>query len=475
MVSDSELLSTGLWSGMALLVATLTILGLGVMLQFDRLVGRKVAFAVVPAMGLGIAISSLLSGRDLKYAATNIEALALTGAQGGTSLLRLLTLALLAFCAATVVGKLFARQKGDVRPAGQLLFAFFMAYYVCNSLLNALFGTEPAFTHNTLYVPIAMAAVFVWRDQPLAPFLRTAKWALAAFMLVSLVAAVLKPELAVQPNYKGWIPGLNIRLWGVGSNPNSIGPLGLLLILLELMAPGRRWPMRWLAFALGAAVLLMAQSKTAWLAALVVAPLILWFRVGRAPTGGMRIGFALGLIAALLGASLVVVLADPGRIWDKLAVGQVGSDLSTLTGRLQIWNAAVRAWQENPVFGYGPAAWGPLHRATIGLPFAFSAHNQFLQSMSAAGTLGLITMVGYLGLLLVYCWRAAEATKGLSLAVFVMVFMRCLTEAPLSAATLFNGDVLTQVVLFRIALFGAQQVRASTTRPMPRYLRAAAP
>jgi len=51
--------------------------------------------------------------------------------------------------------------------------------------------------------------------------------------------------------------------------------------------------------------------------------------------------------------------------------------------------------------------------------------------------------------------RAAESTKGLSLAVFVMVFMRCFTEAPFSAATLFNGDILTQVLLLRIALYGA--------------------
>ena len=455
MVSDSELLSTGLWSGMALLLATLTILGLGVMLQFDRLVGRRVAFAVVPVMGLGIAVSSLLSGRNLKYAATNIEAVALTGAQSGTSVLRLLTLALIAFCAATVVGKLFAKQKGEERVAGQLLFAAFIAYYVCNALLNALFGTEPAFTHNTLYVPIAMAAVFVWRDQPMAPFLAAAKWTLAGLMLASLVAAVAMPEVAVQPGYKGWIPGLNFRLWGAGSNPNSIGPLGLLLILLELMVPTRRWTIRWLVYGVGAAVLVLAQSKTAWLAAMAVAPMILWYRAGRAPGGGMRIGFALGLIAALLAAALVVGVADPGKLWDKLASGQVGSDVSTLSGRVQIWNAAIEAWQDNPVFGYGPAAWGPQHRAAIGLPYAFSAHNQFLQSVSAAGTLGLLTLLTYLTLLLVYCMRATNLTRGISLALFFVVFLRCLTEAPFSAATLFNGDVLTQVVLFRIALTGA--------------------
>lgn len=455
MISDSELLSTGIWSGMALVLAVLAILGLGLMLQVDRMIGRWVAYAVVPAMALGVMVSSLLSGRDLKYAFTNIETISAGVAPGGGSVLRLITLALLAACSATVVTRLFDRRLGITLPPGQLLFGAFIAYYVCNALLNALFGTEPAFTHNTLYVPIAMAAVFVWRDQPIGPFLRVAKWTLAVFMAASLLVAVLKPELAVQPGYKSWLPGLNFRLWGLGSNPNSLGPLALLLVLLELMSPSRRSLVRLAMFSLGAAVLLLAQSKTAWVAALAVVPVITWYRFGRDPQGGMRIGFALSLIAALLLAVLALAVVDPSRVWDKLAGGQVGSDISTLTGRLQIWNAAIQAWQDSPLFGYGPSAWGPAHRAAIGLPFAFSAHNQFLQSLSAAGALGLVTIVVYMGALLVCCWRAAEATRGLSLALFLMVLLRSLTEAPFSASTLFNGDILTQVLLFRVALLGA--------------------
>lgn len=467
MISDSELLSTGIWSGMALVLAVLTILGLGLMLQVDRMIGRWVAYAVVPAMALGVMVSSLLSNRDLKYAFTNIEAISAGTAPGGGSVLRLITLALMAACSATVVTRLFDRRRGVALPPGQLLFGTFIAYYVCNALLNALFGTVPAFTHNTLYVPIAMAAVFVWRDQPIGPFLRVAKWTLAAFMAASLLAAMLKPELAVQPGYKGWLPGLNFRLWGVGSNPNSLGPLALLLVLLELMSPSRRLLVRLAIFGLGGTVLLLAQSKTAWVAALAVVPVITWYRLGRHPHGGMRIGFALSLIAAGLMAVVALAVFDPAQVWDKLAGGQVGSDISTLTGRLQIWNAAIQAWQDSPLFGYGPSAWGPAHRASIGLPYAFSAHNQFLQSLSAAGTLGLITIVAYLGALLMYCWRAAEATRGLSLALFLIVLLRCLTEAPFSAATLFNGDILTQVLLFRVALLGAGYRSAPQRNPRP--------
>ena len=311
-------------SAAALVAAVLVIVWRGVMLQFDRLIGRWVALAVVPLMGLGMAASSLLSGRDVRLMFYNLRGLNVVASEGGSNVLRGLTVVLLGTCAATVVVRLFARPGAGPRLPGQGLMLAFLLYFGCAGWLIALFGTVPAFSHHSLYVPVAFAAVFVWRGQPIQPLLLAAKWTLIGVMLLSLLAAVLLPNLALQPNYKGWIPGLHVRLWGVGSNPNSIGPLGLVLVLLELMLPARRRSLRWLALVLGAAVLLLAQSKTAWAAALlVVVPVLLWYRVGRAPNGGMRIGFAIGWIAAGLLALLALAWLDPSRVWDKLAGGQV--------------------------------------------------------------------------------------------------------------------------------------------------------
>ncbi len=475
-MTDAELLSLGLGAAAALLAAGLVIVGLGVLLQLDRVVGRRVALAVVPLMALGMAASSLLSGRDLRLARYNLQGLSGGGGEGGINLLRLLTLVLVGACAATLIARAFAwRRAGPQAPGwtgdrphapGRVLLLAFLLYFGCAAWLNAWFGSVPTWSHHSLYVPLAFAAVFAWREQPIRPLLVAAKWSLLAVMLLSLLAAVLQPKLALQPDYRGWIPGLRLRLWGVGSNPNSIGPLGLVLLLLELMAPSRQRGIRLLAFGLGAAVLLLAQSKTAWAAALLIAPLLLWHRLGRAPQGGTRIGFVLGGIAAALLALLVLAWLDPGRVWDRLAAGQAGADLATLSGRWRIWQAALQVWHDNPVFGYGPAAWGPAHRAALGLPYAFSAHNQFLQSLSSAGALGLLSLLVYQGLLLGCCWRAAAATRGLSLAWWLMVMLRCLTEAPFSSVTLFNGDMLTQLLLFRIALLGARPGPV----PAPRHL-----
>ena len=336
-MTDAELLSLGLGSAAALVAAVLVIVGLGVMLQFDRLIGRWVALAVVPLMGLGMAASSLLSGRDLRQVFYHLQGLNVGASEGGSNVLRALTVVLVGTCAATVVVRLFARPGAGPRLPGQGLMLAFLLYFGCAAWLNALFGTVPAFSHHSLYVPVAFAAVFVWREQPIQPLLLAAKWTLIGVMLMSLLAAVLLPNLALQPDYKGWIPGLRVRLWGVGSNPNSIGPLGLVLILLELMVPARRRSLRWLAFVLGAAVLLLAQSKTAWAAALLVAPVLLWYQVGRAANGGMRrVDYRVGLDGSATQSEppLRDILPCYRRLGERLEAGLVPPPLRPGARRL---------------------------------------------------------------------------------------------------------------------------------------------
>ena len=462
-MTQSELFAYSYFFGLALLVSVILVLGLGVLLQFERSFGRWIAIATVPMMATGVAVSSLLSGRDLKYAFSNIEGMAMPGGMSGTWLLRALTVSLMGLCIAGIVGNAFKRRSGETH-AGQGLLASFLVFYLFNSILNSIFGTVPAFSHNSLYVALAFIAVFLARDEPIEDFIRAAKLTLVGLMLLSLLAAIVRPALAVQPDYKGWIPMLHFRLWGVGSNPNSIGPLALLLTLLEVMVPARRKSLRWLAFSSAFVVLLLAQSKTAWGAALVAASVLFWYRFARRADGKTSVGLVLATIAILSTALLAVMFGLADHAVDRLLNSRIGTDVYTLTGRLQIWSAALAAWRENPLFGYGPTAWGPLHRMNIGMPFAFSAHNQFMQSLSVAGTGGLLSLLVFMALLALYAWRAAGVTRGVSIALLLTVFVRCLTEAPMSVNTLFNGDTITLLVLFRVALLGAREPRRQPAR-----------
>lgn len=450
-MNPSELVAGGIYGTAALLLAIALIVGFALLLHAQRSIGAFAIPVIFPMVAVGIGTSTLLSGRSLKYAAIDLTLQAQGISTGGSWILRLLTAAILAM-SVTVIFAPWAKRERHANVWPTYLFFAFAAFFVCNNVLNSAFGTEPAFIHNLFYPFFVFAAVHATdgRQSHLPMVVGAAKIALIGLMLGSLALAALKPDMAIQPNYHGWVPGLNSRLWGVGSNANSIGPLALLLLLCEYMHPYRQRWIRWPVVALALIVFVYAQSKTVFAAAAAIILILAWYRVGRAGKG-MDIRFALALIALACIALIALLFLDVGRLWDRLMLTQAGNDVTTLTGRWQIWSVAVGEWLRNPLFGYGPEIWGPAFRQRIGMQFAFSAHNQFMQSLSAAGTLGFVSLVVYLGFLVRGSLAMATATRGASMAFLAMLLIRCLTESPLTLATLFNGDFLTHLLIFQIA------------------------
>lgn len=448
---ERELWALGTYGGVALLLSIIGVLAFGAVLHAERRWGQMLPLVLLPLIVLGIGVSGALSGRVLTFASTNIESIQV-GAGGGTSVLRLVTISILATGLAVVIGRLFAHDRASSRDQQPLLVAL-CAFFVSHALLSSAFGARPEFIHGSLYAVVPFVAIYMSRDLPIERFVAGCKLALAVLMVGSLIAAVVKPSLALQPDYRGgWLPGVHFRLWGLGSNPNSIGPLALLLLLLEWLQPGRtRWQSAavWLP---AVAVLLLAQSKTAWAASLILLTVLSWYRLGKSPQAGARPAYVLAVLALLVAATLLLWFGGVDRIVARLARGQVGTDVSTLTGRVQIWAVAIETWAQSPWFGYGPLAWGPEHRLRIGMPFAFSAHNQFLESLSSAGLIGVASLLAYLTILGRAAWRGRLATRGVSLALFVLLLARSMTEAPFEMGTLLSGDLVAHLVLFRLSL-----------------------
>jgi O-antigen ligase len=427
------------------------IIGFGILLQAERTFGSWVAPLMIPLVATGICVSTLLSGRSLQYASFDLNLQSAGVGAGGGWLLRGLTVALLALSGAVIFSRWFKRQQALPAWSTQLFVAF-AAFFVCNSLLNSAFGSEPVFIHNLFYPIVLFAAAYVTSRTSLPLIISTAKLTLIVLMVLSVVLAVVKPDMAIQPNYRGWIPGLNSRLWGIGSSANSIGPLALVLLLCEYIQPYKRWWLRWPVVGLAMAVFIYAQSKTVFAAAAGLLLILAWYRVGKSGKG-IDIRFAIALI--LLGCGLLGTLLslDVGRMWDRLQLTQAGNDIATLTGRWQIWGVAVNEWLKNPLFGYGPEIWGPEYRQRIGMQFAFSA-----------GALGVISLIAYVALLARGAFAMATETKGVSVALFGVLLVRCVTEAPLTLATMFNGDFITHLLMFHLAV-RAVPTRASAVTP----------
>ncbi|MFA7441439.1 MAG: O-antigen ligase family protein [Sphingomonadaceae bacterium] len=467
--------------------AVLLIAGFGLGLTLEGRYRRWVLPALAALITLAPPAGVLLSGRNL----ADIDFMVGMDAGGLSAwLLRLSTASIVGIALVRIIGRLFRSQTGQARSAtaatveaahtGLPLFLGFGAYYVGNVLLPAAFGTVPSFAVQMLYPLAVVGAIYMSRHYEPSDWLDAVKWSLLAFLVVSLLASAIDSGLTTQYGSRETrLPGMTYRYWGLGSNPNSIAPLALLLMLLSIHRPFRYKLLTFLALALGALVLLLAQSQTTWgAAALVLAPFTVYCLRHRhgAPAAEqgwtpMRLVVLAGmLLAVAFAAALLIVELRVGSgvrndFASALEASRKSQDISELSGRTQIWLIALDVWKQSPLFGYGPTLWSDTFRATWRVPFAFHAHNQFMQSLGAAGIVGVLGLLAYVGALVVGALRAARTSRGLAPALVAVMLVRMVTEVPLELSTVLLGDFLFQLTTF-VAVLG-YLLRAERRRLAP--------
>ncbi len=227
----------------------------------------------------------------------------------------------------------------------------------------------------------------------------------------------------------GWVEtggsfiGLPVRLVGVTAHPNQLGPYLNMLLLMNLIEPPRRW--RWLAWGTPAVMLLLTQSKTAWAGFLVGVVVIWWFRVGLTLVDRHRWLPGVTLVALGLGIA-VAVTQVPSQ---EFLTPEESEELTTLTGRSDIWGAGIDAFLENPFFGAGSQFYEDYADRT-GQSWAGQAHNEFVQTLASEGLVGMAGLLTYMFVLLYLGIRLAPASGGASLAIAMAFLMRWVTETP---------------------------------------------
>ncbi len=391
---------------------------------------------IFPALLLVPAVDVLLSGRNLTEAAAALE-MAGPGPRAALVdwLQRAVSLLLLAASLEQVVHH--AQEK---LPAPLPLAGAFLLYWLGTVALPAAFGAHPQFGHDLFYAPAAGLACCLATPAEKDRILQSARDALALLLLAGLVLLPWRPALVADPSYAaGWLPGLP-RLAGLTPHAVTQGMLAQVFLLLLWVRPYARPAMRREAWVLGLGVLVLAQSKTAWLAFALCAPVLLavrqgpllWRRLGGPAPGG-------GVLALGAGLCLLVVLAAAAALSEQVAgraadffASEQGAQLLTLTGRDRIWEAALEEWRLHPVFGYGLSIWDGAYRAAIGLPHATHAHSQFLDDAAHAGSVGVATLLLYATVLVAMCLRHARTSGGLALALGLTLGLRAIGEVPLS-------------------------------------------
>lgn len=349
-------------------------------------------------------------------------------------------------------GWLESRARTEPDPARTILWGV-LGFYVGTIVIQAFGSAHPGFGYQSMYVPIVLLTVYYQRVTDLARVVEIAKLCVLVLMVASLAAIAIKPDFVLHRPETGILPGVDFRLFGLTPHANALGPMALIGLMLEAWFPTRLLPLRVVHVLCAAAVLLLAQSKTAWVAALVIL-LVVTVPLGLRPAGDTadpRAGFGRAVLTVLSCIAVLIVLLVGLAQLDVVGYLERNAQIETLTGRTQIWDITLQAWHESYLFGYGREIWGAERMLKFRLFHVGQAHNQFVQTLGEAGLMGLVLLLAYLGVLMHAALNRFAAARGLVLALVVLVFARCVTEAPLRIDGVQSWPTFTNVLLIVFA------------------------
>ncbi|MFZ3142334.1 O-antigen ligase family protein [Polaromonas sp.] len=422
------------------------------------------------AMVLMVALSTVFSARDLTVASTLSADLQPEIVRDPflTVIQRLVSLLLVAVTGERILSYGFRREK--TASASPVLLITFILFWICTVAAPAFLGAKPFVSHDYAYtLVIGSAAVLVTGTERDLAF-KAARNALLLFMVVSLLLIPVKPTLVLDFSYnQGLLPGIP-RLAGLAVHAVSLGILAQLSLLCLIAVPYQRRWLNVLAWSIGLAVLFLAQSKTSWISFILCLFAIMavrhapgfWRRAGDPVRPELGIVSIVMFMLVVLGTVLIVMFGDLDAKLSNFFSSSEGAQLASLTGRDKIWAIAYEEWLRNPVFGYGPTIWDEVFRRSIGMPNASHAHNQFMDTLSRSGSVGAVSLVIYALTLLVLSVRYARASRGLTLALFLALAIRSISEVPLSLFG-YGEELLTHLLLLMALGASAKELRVPKT------------
>ncbi|MES2978487.1 MAG: O-antigen ligase family protein [Pseudomonadota bacterium] len=465
-----QLITTLVLIGGAIFAALLTSVSMAGAVHLTARKPHGYQHLMIYVMLLVLAVGSLLGGRDLT--SNFLDAEELTEGVARHPLMSIIqpvaSLIILAVSGERILTHWLLRERAPNHAQGLLIaFVFFWFFTVA---VPAFFGANPSISHDYAYpLVIGIAACLATGlERDLA--IKATRNALVLFMLGGFLVAPIMPQAVMDLAYnQGLIPGLP-RMAGLASHAVSMGLLAQLGLLCLLARPYEK---RWLnrtAWVIGLAMLFMAQSKTGWIAFFLCSACLVMVRSGpdllRRAADPLRpelgIAFIVLFILGLLGFVGLVMFSDVGNDISNFLNSAEGAQLASMTGRDRIWAIAYDEWLRHPLFGYGPSIWDQDFRDAIGMPNATHAHNQFMDTLSRAGAVGASALVAYALMLLVLSLRFARATRGLTLALFVALLLRAISEVPL--ILMGYGPELIIHVLLLMVLAAALNDAHSTQR-----------
>jgi O-antigen ligase len=276
----------------------------------------------------------------------------------------------------------------------------------------------------------------------------------------SLVAAIAVPHWSFVPYGHGGREffGIGSRLIGLTPSPNYLGILAVIGVYAEF-ARARETDRRpnpvWVVLAVGTC--LWAQSRTAYL---VLALLLMFFAATSARSSALWNRVRVSLLAGLLAGS---VLAPLAFAFSSVATNETLGAL--VTGRFGAWDAAIEAFSDDPLLGFGPGAFGESFWGTYGTPDGqtyANAHNAWLDVLATGGLLGGLSLLTLVVSLLRQPAHTGSTRRVVALGALALVVAQMPLGTPFRLLGLSSNLITMAIVL---AVVAAPAGRSTTSTP----------
>jgi O-antigen ligase len=331
--------------------------------------------------------------------------------------------------------------------------------YAVIALASSGWSAVPAYTFGSavgLFAYLGFAAVLAAcvAEEHL---LRVMAWTLGVYVLAGVIGGLVLPDLTwLRPS----VEETSDRLAGFSGHPNVFAQqIGVALTILILARRARAMgpaPFSCL-IAICAIALLLTGSRTT-MAAVVAASGIVALRARRLLLPALMA--ALGIASMVAFAASVGALSGlPALLGDVSRTGS-SSELLTLTGRTELWNAASLLIGEHPLLGWGYNGTEALIANSVPRSFAgnpVNAHNMLLQSLLSVGFLGSVPGFAYLLLLLALLFLQPDPQRD-QVTIFILIF-------GMAEADLFATPVLLTLTAYWILAREAAKRRGPAAAP----------
>lgn len=312
---------------------------------------------------------------------------------------------------------------------GLLVVALIGSYGV-----SQIYSIVPNYTFVALlcYICVALTIPAAMRLLGAQAYLSSVLAGCVAFIVGSWIAYLFFPEIGVHREQVSETEFVE-RMGGLG-HPNALGAVSMLTVVMVAgMAKSRmlRWDLAATIVIVSSITLLTCYSRTSMICCLI--GLLVIFRRDLMNVGNLA---TLGVLGGI-GTLLALVLVGSGNLdWylEDIAgnVSKSGhvDELTTATGRTDIWAAALEFIAASPITGYGYLT----QRFYMG-DYSFHSHNMVLNATLSAGVGGGMVMLTIILVLLKgVLFKPRLLIDGLAVCMIVAGFVEGVIGQPAPAA-----------------------------------------